>query len=130
MSTRRGSLCPHVSLHPPPAGLGVKSGRPQALRESGILVRWEIHDDLRSNPIVTPSASIFVVGCLTGSLVGGYQCEHLGRRKSMMLDSVLMLAGFVCVAIAPNVEVFLLGKIRVFVCDSLIHFFQCLQGDF
>ena len=60
-----------------------------------------------------PSASIFVVGCLTGSLVGGYQCEHLGRRKSMMLDSVLMLAGFVCVAIAPNVEVFLLGELRV-----------------
>ena len=60
-----------------------------------------------------PSASIFVVGCLTGSLVGGYRCEHLGRRKSMMLDSVLMLAGFVCVAIAPNVEVFLLGELRV-----------------
>ena len=27
----------------------------------------------------------------------------------MMLDSVLMLAGFVSVALAPNVEVFLLG---------------------
>ena len=32
----------------------------------------------------------------------------------MMLDSILMLAGFICVAIAPNVEVFLLGGIRVF----------------
>ena len=26
-------------------------------------------------------ASIFVVGCLTGSLVGGYQCDILGRRS-------------------------------------------------
>ena len=68
------------------------------------------------------SASIFVVGCLTGSLVGGYQCEHLGRRKSMMLDSVLMLAGFVCVAIAPNVEVFLLGELKVLLTASLALF--------
>ena len=28
----------------------------------------------------------------------------------MMLDSVLMLAGFVSIALAPNVEVFLLGE--------------------
>ena len=30
-------------------------------------------------PFLLP-ASIFVVGCLTGSLVGGYQCDILGRR--------------------------------------------------
>ena len=30
-------------------------------------------------PLFSP-ASIFVVGCLTGSLVGGYQCDILGRR--------------------------------------------------
>ena len=73
------------------------------------------------------TASIFVVGCLTGSLVGGYQCEHLGRRKSMMLDSVLMLAGFVCQAMAPNVEVFLLGELRVLVTSAST---LVLQEDF
>ena len=71
---------------------------------------------------------MFVVGCLTGSLVGGYQCEYLGRRKSMMLDSVLMLAGIVCVAMAPNVEVFLLGELRVLVTSTMHSL--CLQGDF
>ena len=36
----------------------------------------------------------------------------------MMLDSVLMLAGFVCQAMAPNVEVFLLGELRVLVTSA------------
>ena len=32
--------------------------------------------------IVKLVASIFVIGCLTGSLVGGYQCDFLGRKIS------------------------------------------------
>ena len=46
----------------------------------------------------------------------------------MMLDSVLMLAGIVCVAMAPNVEVFLLGELRVLVTSTMHSL--CLQGDF
>ena len=45
-----------------------------------------------------------------------------------MLDSVLMLAGIVCVAMAPNVEVFLLGELRVLVTSTMHSL--CLQGDF
>ena len=41
----------------------------------------------------------------------------------MMLDSVLMLAGIVCVAMAPNVEVFLLGELRVLVTSHMISLF-------
>ena len=81
-----------------------------------------IHLDffLSCNLLFILPASIFVIGCLTGSLVGGYQCDILGRRSclpflrttdssmslpwcidcfemvfrlSMMLDCVLMAAG-------------------------------------
>ena len=36
---------------------------------------------LSCNLLFILPASIFVVGCLTGSLVGGYQCDILGRRS-------------------------------------------------
>ena len=60
--------------------------------------------------MLTFSASIYVVGCLTGSLVGGYQCDYLGRKKSMLLDSLLMIIGFITVSIAPSFEILLIGK--------------------
>ena len=53
---------------------------------------------------------MFVVGCLTGSLVGGYQCDYLGRKKSMLLDSLLMIIGFISISIAPNFETLIIGK--------------------
>ena len=56
-------------------------------------------------------ASIFVVGCLTGSLVGGYQCDYLGRRRSMMLDCGLMVLGFLAISLAPGWELLLLGRL-------------------
>ena len=55
-------------------------------------------------------ASIFVVGMLTGSLVGGYQSDLLGRRRSMMLDSVTMLLGLIAISLAPGWKVLLLGR--------------------
>jgi len=55
-------------------------------------------------------ASIFVVGCLTGSLVGGYQCDILGRRLSMMLDCVLMAAGLLLIGFAPSTIFLLIGR--------------------
>ena len=57
------------------------------------------------------AASIFVVGCLTGSLVGGYQCDYLGRRRSMMLDCGLMVLGFLAISLAPGWELLLLGRL-------------------
>ena len=57
------------------------------------------------------SASIFVVGCLTGSVIGGLQSDWLGRRWSMMLDCVLMALGFILVSTAPNIELLLLGRL-------------------
>ena len=55
------------------------------------------------------AASLYVVGCLTGSLVGGYQCDYLGRKKSMLLDSAMMIVGFLSMGLAPNVELLLFG---------------------
>ena len=52
-----------------------------------------------------------MVGCLTGSLVGGYQCDYLGRRRSMMLDCGLMVLGFLAISLAPGWELLLLGRL-------------------
>ena len=60
------------------------------------------------------SASLYVVGCLTGSLVGGYQCDYLGRKKSMLLDSAMMIVGFLSMGLAPNVELLLFGIITLY----------------
>ena len=62
-----------------------------------------------SNPYCFP-ASVFVVGCLTGSLVGGYQCDLLGRRWSMMVDCLCMAISFLAISLAPTTTVLLLGR--------------------
>ena len=54
---------------------------------------------------------MYFVGCLTGSLVGGYQCDYLGRRRSMMLDCGLMVLGFLAISLAPGWELLLLGRL-------------------
>lgn len=55
-------------------------------------------------------ASIFVIGSLTGSLVGGYQCDSLGRRLSMLVDCSVMAAGLLLITFAPSTIFLLIGR--------------------
>jgi len=63
-------------------------------------------------------ASVFVVGCLTGSLVGGYQCDYLGRRWSMMVDGIIMAMGLLAISLAPTTAVLLLGRFLTGHCSG------------
>ena len=51
-----------------------------------------------------------VVGCLTGSLFGGIQCGKLGRKKSLMLDSIVFTIGILIKTFAINFNMVLLGR--------------------
>jgi len=55
-------------------------------------------------------ASMLALGCITGALLGGYTCDKLGRRKSMMLDCIGYITGFLLIGLAPSFPLLLLGR--------------------
>jgi len=55
-------------------------------------------------------ASVLALGCVTGALSGGYTCEKLGRKKSMMLDCVGLVAGFLMIGLASNFPLIVFGR--------------------
>ena len=55
-------------------------------------------------------ASIYVVGSLSGSLCGGWQCGKFGRKKSLVIDCLLFIIGTVSSALAPNFYVLLFSR--------------------
>eukprot|EP00095_Tigriopus_kingsejongensis_P002049 maker-scaffold254_size236139-snap-gene-0.10 protein:Tk02049 transcript:maker-scaffold254_size236139-snap-gene-0.10-mRNA-1 annotation:"solute carrier family facilitated glucose transporter member 8" len=55
-------------------------------------------------------ASIVVVGCLAGSILGGIQSDYFGRRKSLMIDNINFILGFAIIVLAPNFPVMLVGR--------------------
>ena len=58
-------------------------------------------------------ASMYVVGCLVGSFVGGWQSEKLGRKKSMMIDCSVFIIGMLITCLTPNTYVLLLARFLV-----------------
>ena len=39
------------------------------------------------------SASVFVIGSISGALVGGVSGEKLGRKKALLIDNIIMVLG-------------------------------------
>ena len=39
------------------------------------------------------SASVFVIGSISGALVGGFSGEKLGRKKALLIDNIIMVLG-------------------------------------
>ena len=56
------------------------------------------------------TASIMVVGYLTGSIFGGFQSGRFGRKKSLMFDSAVFFFGTLFMTFAPNVYFILFGR--------------------
>ena len=56
-------------------------------------------------------ASIFSIACLTGALHGGYVSDRLGRKKSMLIDCLGYIIGFLLIGFAPNFYVLILGRL-------------------
>ena len=51
-----------------------------------------------------------MVGCITGSIIGGIQCGKLGRRTSMLSDSMVYTAGLLLLTFSPNFYVTLISR--------------------
>ena len=56
------------------------------------------------------SASILVVGQITGCLFGGPISDSLGRRKALILFGSLSSLGWITMAVAPNPAVLFIGR--------------------
>lgn len=56
-------------------------------------------------------ASIMVVGSLSGALCGGIQCGKLGRRKSLLFDSINFIIGSLLMSLSPNFYLILVGRL-------------------
>ena len=48
-----------------------------------------------------------VFGSVTGATFGGWQSGKFGRRKSMLIDSVVYFTGLIMLALSPNFYVVL-----------------------
>jgi SP family galactose:H+ symporter-like MFS transporter len=56
-------------------------------------------------------ASIMVLGSLSGALCGGLQGGRFGRKRSMMIDSVVFIVGILLSALAPNFYVIVIARL-------------------
>lgn len=76
---------------------------------SGALSSLQISFDLNSSQTESIT-SIFFIGLMIGSPFGGYACDRLGRRSSMLcMDGLFVLAAFV-LTVAPNYDALLAGR--------------------
>lgn len=55
-------------------------------------------------------ASILALGCVTGALTGGYTCERFGRKRSMMMDCIGYIVGFLMIGFGYNFPLLLVGR--------------------
>ena len=51
-----------------------------------------------------------MVGSLSGSLCGGWQCGKFGRKKSLIIDCLLFIIGTVSSSFSPNFYVLLFSR--------------------
>ena len=51
-----------------------------------------------------------VFGSVTGATFGGWQSGKFGRRKSMLIDSVVYFTGLIMLALSPNFYVALASR--------------------
>jgi len=49
-------------------------------------------------------ASLVSLGCIIGAVFGGFLSDWIGRKKTIILASVLFCAGWICIARADTLE--------------------------
>jgi predicted MFS family arabinose efflux permease len=55
-------------------------------------------------------ASILVLGSLSGSILGGLQSQKMGRKHSIMFDSVLFISATIIFILAKDLNMVLIGR--------------------
>ena len=56
-------------------------------------------------------ASIVVIMAPFGAIIGGFLMERFGRCKTLQIGAIPCVAGWVCIALAKNVPMILLGRV-------------------
>ena len=66
---------------------------------------------LKSNNLFfTQKASILVLGTLSGSILGGMQSQKVGRKYSIMFDSVLFITATIIFILAKDLNMVLIAR--------------------
>jgi len=55
-------------------------------------------------------ASILMLGSIPGAILGSYLCDKVGRRFTLLINSVGYLVGFLLMALSHNVYLLILGR--------------------
>ncbi|CAB4054462.1 SLC2A6 [Lepeophtheirus salmonis] len=55
-------------------------------------------------------ASLYSLGYLSGALIGGFQSDFFGRRRSMMIDNTFAIIGAAIIATANSFYMLLIGR--------------------
>ena len=80
-----------------------------------LLWAWKLIEYINLNKLCTISfsyiASIMILGSITGSLCGGWQCAKFGRKKSLIFDCFFFIIGIIMSSFAPNLYVLLAARI-------------------
>ena len=63
-----------------------------------------------------------ILGSVTGSLCGGWQCGKFGRKKSLLFDCFFFIVGILMSALAPNFYVLLVPRVLLghSSCSSMV----------
>ncbi|WP_339105518.1 sugar porter family MFS transporter [Haloterrigena salinisoli] len=89
---------------------GVISGAMLYIRETfelATIFGYSINPSLIEGVIVSGA----MVGAIVGAAFGGRLADRLGRRRLILVGAVIFFIGSLIMAIAPNVEVLILGRI-------------------
>ena len=66
-------------------------------------------------------ASLMIIGCMSGAVIGGIQCNYLGRKKSIFLDGSILAIAHVGTGVSPNMTMLMICRfITGHVAASLI----------
>ena len=54
-----------------------------------------------------------MIGSMSGAVVGGIQCQHLGRKKSLILDCFVFAVAYIGIGASPNIIILMISR---FIC--------------
>ncbi|TCB24236.1 MFS transporter [Acinetobacter sp. ANC 4635] len=71
-----------------------------------------LHQEFQLTPILEGwVVGSLMGGAVLGALVAGQISKHYGRRKAILISSVIFLAGVVLVIVSPSITLLIIGRI-------------------
>lgn len=75
-----------------------------------LFINDEFHLSAQTNGLVVSSV---LFGALLGAILSGYLADHLGRKKLLLIDAFIFIAGTVATAISGTISLIIAGRIVV-----------------